>query len=44
MPTAALSEVRKAGLASRIEYIAQQEGHISATRRAMEFLVEQLNP
>jgi hypothetical protein len=32
------------GIPSRIEYIPHGQGHVSATRRAMEFLVEQLQP
>jgi hypothetical protein len=32
----------KLGVADRIEYIPHAEGHVSATHRAMDFLVEQL--
>jgi len=31
-------------VAQRIEYIPHADGHVSATRRAMEFLVEWLKP
>jgi hypothetical protein len=32
------------GIPGRIEYIPHAQGHVSATARAMEFLVEQLQP
>lgn len=30
------------GLPNRVEFIAHNQGHISATARAMDFLIEQL--
>ena len=38
----AAAHCEKLGLADRIEFIAHAEGHVSATRRAFEFLLEQV--
>lgn len=40
--TRAKAHYQKLGLEHRAEYIAHSEGHVSATRQALDFLVEQL--